>query len=130
MLGKYSHLGILGGAIILCPFVAPIVMAQLTPPDAASKSLYVSYPPANYQTSADRIFLIGSAPTEGKVSINQTSVPRSLKGHFASVFNLKVGKNTFDVDYKGQTKTIVVTRSAVAKIPWNPKVISPGCQVN
>ncbi|MCY7368055.1 MAG: N-acetylmuramoyl-L-alanine amidase, partial [Chamaesiphon sp.] len=115
MLGKYSQLGIVGSAIVLCPVVAPIVMAQLTRPDAASKSLYISYPPANHKTAADRIFLIGSAPTEGKVSINQTSVPRSLKGHFASVFNLKVGKNTFDVDYKGQTKTIVVTRSAIAK---------------
>jgi N-acetylmuramoyl-L-alanine amidase len=115
MLGKYSQLGILGSAIALCPFVAPIVMAQLTPPDAASKSLYVSYPPADYKTEADRVFLIGSAPSEGKVSINNKSVPRSLKGHFASVFNLKVGKNSFDIDYKGQTKTIVVTRSAAAK---------------
>jgi N-acetylmuramoyl-L-alanine amidase len=120
MLGKYSQLGIVGSAIVLCPVVAPIVMAQLTPPDAASKSLYISYPPADYKTAADRIFLIGSAPSEGKVSINQTSVPRSLKGHFASVFNLKVGKNTFDVDYKGQTKTIVVTRSAIAKTDAPP----------
>jgi N-acetylmuramoyl-L-alanine amidase len=120
MLGKYSQLGIVGSAIVLCPFVAPIVMAQLTPPDAASKSLYVSYPPADYKTEADRVFLIGSAPSEGKVSINNNSVPRSLKGHFASVFNLKVGKNSFEVDYKGQTKTIVVTRSAVAK-PNAPK---------
>jgi N-acetylmuramoyl-L-alanine amidase len=125
MLGKYSQLGIVGSAIVLCPFVAPIVMAQLTPPDAASKSLYVSYPPADYKTAADRIFLIGSAPSEGKVSINQTSVPRSLKGHFASVFNLKVGKNTFDVDYKGQTKTIVVTRSAIAKTDAPPGNFTP-----
>jgi N-acetylmuramoyl-L-alanine amidase len=125
MLGKYSQLGIVGSAIVLCPFVAPIVMAQLTPPDAASKSLYVSYPPADYKTAADRIFLIGSAPSEGKVSINQTSVPRSLKGHFASVFNLKVGKNIFDVDYKGQTKTIVVTRSAIAKTDAPPGNFTP-----
>jgi N-acetylmuramoyl-L-alanine amidase len=130
MLGKYSQLGILGGAIALCPIVAPIVMAQLATPDATSKSLYVSYPPANHQTSADRIFLIGSAPSEGSVSINSKSVPRSLKGHFASVFNLKVGKNSFEVDYKGQTKTIVVTRSAAAKADtpndnFDPKSLEP-----
>jgi N-acetylmuramoyl-L-alanine amidase len=111
MLGKYSYLGILGSAIFLSPFVTPMVMAQMAAPSATSKSLYVSYPPADYQTAADRIFLIGSAPSEGKVSINNKSVPRSEKGHFASVFNLKVGKNSFEVDYKGQTKTIVVTRS-------------------
>jgi N-acetylmuramoyl-L-alanine amidase len=130
MLGKYSQLGILGGAIFLCPIVAPIVMAQLATPAATSKSLYVSYPPANHQTSADRIFLIGSAPSEGSVSINSKSVPRSLKGHFASVFNLKVGKNSFEVDYKGQTKTIVVTRSAAAKADtpkdnFDPKSLEP-----
>jgi N-acetylmuramoyl-L-alanine amidase len=130
MLGKYSQLGILGGAIALCPIVAQVVMAQLTPTDATSKSLYVSYPPADYQTAADRVFLIGSAPSEGKVSINNKSVPRSLKGHFASVFNLKVGKNSFEVDYKGQTKTIVVTRSAVAKTDapkdnFDPKSLEP-----
>jgi N-acetylmuramoyl-L-alanine amidase len=115
MLGKYSHLGILGSAMVLCPVVVPMVVAQLVPPISTSQSLYVSYPPANYQTAADRIFLIGSAPSEGSVSINNKSVPRSEKGHFASVFNLKVGKNSFEVDYKGQNKTIVVTRSAPAK---------------
>jgi N-acetylmuramoyl-L-alanine amidase len=122
MLGKYSHLGILGGAIVTTAIVAPLVAAQLiTPPPAdTSKALYVSYPPAEYQTAADRIFLIGSAPTAGKVSINSKPVPRSQKGHFASVFNLKVGKNTFEVDYKGQSKTIVVTRtSATATKPTN-----------
>jgi N-acetylmuramoyl-L-alanine amidase len=111
MLGKYSHLGILGGMTISCLVAAPLTRAQL----AASKSLYVSYPPADYQTAADRVFVIGSAPSEGKVSINKTPIPRSQKGHFASVFNLKVGKNTFDINYQGQSKTIVVTRAAATK---------------
>jgi N-acetylmuramoyl-L-alanine amidase len=115
MLGKYSYLGILGGAIILAPMVTPLVVAQLAPPIATSKSLYISYPPANYKTASDRIFLIGSAPSEGQVSINSKFVPRSQQGHFAPVFNLKVGKNTFEIDYQGQTKTITVTRSAIAK---------------
>ena len=110
MLGKYSHLGILGGVVISVA-VTPLVVAQILTP-----KLYVSYPPADYQTASDRIFLIGSAPSEGKVSVNKKPVPRSQRGHFASVFNLKVGKNTFEIDYKGQSKTIVVTRSAAANI--------------
>ena len=115
MLGKYSHLGILGGAIVSCAIAIPVVTAQLaSPQQATSKSLYVSYPPADYQTAAERIFLIGSAPSVGKVSVNNKPVPRSQQGHFAPVFDLKVGKNTFEVNYQGQSKTIVVTRSAAA----------------
>jgi N-acetylmuramoyl-L-alanine amidase len=107
MFGKYSQLGILGGVTIALVAAAPTL---------ASESLYVSYPPADYQTAADRIFLIGSAPTPGQVTIDRQPVPRSQKGHFAVTYNLKVGKNTFEVDYKGQTKKIVVTRSATPTV--------------
>jgi N-acetylmuramoyl-L-alanine amidase len=110
MFGKYAYLGIFGGIAISAMTVAPLVRAQIP-----TSKLYISYPPANYQTTADRIFLIGSAPTEGKVSVNNKFVPRSGQGHFASVYDLKVGKNTFEIDYKGQSKTIVVTRSASSK---------------
>ncbi len=106
MFGKYSHLGISSSLPIVCLLAAPI---------AAESSLYISYPPADYQTATDKIFVIGSAPSEGEVSINNKPVPRSKKGHFASVFNLKVGKNTFEIDYKNQHKAIVVTRSTAAK---------------
>jgi N-acetylmuramoyl-L-alanine amidase len=106
MFGKYSLLGIVGSIPIACLMIAPL---------AAEGSLYISYPPADYQTATDRIFVIGSAPSEGYVSINNKPVPRSKKGHFASVFNLKVGKNTFEIDYKNQHKAIVVTRAASAK---------------
>lgn len=105
MFGKHSQLGILGGITIACLAAAPLIAAE---------SLYVSYPPADYQTAADRIFVIGSAPSDGQVSIDNKPVPRSQKGHFASVFNLKVGKNTFNINYKGQNKIIVVTRSSGA----------------
>ncbi len=103
MFGKYSQLGLfLGGITIALVMPTPIVASEL---------LYISYPPATYQTSSDRIFLIGSAPTSGQVTIDRKPVPRSPKGHFAAVFNLKVGKNTFAVNYKGQSKTITVTRA-------------------
>ncbi len=106
MFGNYSHLGILGGMTIA---------ALVATPTVALDSLYVSYPPADYQTTSDRIFLIGSAPSEGQVSINNKPIPRSQKGHFASVFNLTVGKNTFNIKYKGENKQIVVTRSTGTK---------------
>ena len=117
MLGKYSQLGLLGGIAIVCVMPSRI---------AASESLYISYPPAVYQTSSDRIFLIGSAPTGGDVTIDQKPIPRSQKGHFAAVFNLKVGKNTFEVNYKGQTKTIKVTRSPGAVPPTAKDNFVPG----
>jgi N-acetylmuramoyl-L-alanine amidase len=107
MFGKYSQLGILGGMTISLVAAAPTLASEL---------LYVSYPPADYQTASDRIFLIGSAPTVGQVTIDSKPVPRSQKGHFAVTYNLKVGKNTFEVDYKGQTKKIVVTRSATPAV--------------
>ncbi len=107
MLGKHSHLGIFLSSI-------PIACLMATPLTAEG-TLYISYPPADYQTSTDRIFVIGSAPSEGYVSINNKPVPRSKKGHFASIFDLKVGKNRFEIDYKNQHKALVITRTATVK---------------
>jgi N-acetylmuramoyl-L-alanine amidase len=110
MFGKYSHLGILGGIAVSCLIAAPSIAAE---------SLYVSYPPANYQTESDRIFLIGSAPNDGQVSINKNPIVRSPKGHFASSFDLKQGKNIFEIKYKGETKIVTVTRSTTDTAPKN-----------
>ncbi len=110
MFGKYSHLGILGSIAASCLIAAPSIAAE---------SLYVSYPPADYKTESDRIFLIGSAPNDGQVSINKSPIVRSPKGHFASSFELKVGKNTFEIKYKGETKVLTVTRSAGDAAPKN-----------
>ncbi len=106
MFGKYSHLGILGGIVVSCLIAAPSIAAE---------SLYVSYPPANYQTESDRIFLIGSAPNDAQILINKNPIVRSPKGHFASSFDLKQGKNIFEIKYKGETKIVTVTRSATDK---------------
>jgi N-acetylmuramoyl-L-alanine amidase len=121
MFGKYSHLGILSSIPLACLMAAPL---------AAEGTLYISYPPANHQTSSERIFLIGSAPSEGNVSINNKPVPRSKKGHFASMFDLKVGKNRFEIDYKNQRKELIITRkaSAVSEAPKNnfvPNSLAP-----
>jgi N-acetylmuramoyl-L-alanine amidase len=102
MLGKYSigSLGILAAVAIASPILAD------------GKGLTVSYPPTTHKTDAEQIFAIGSAPTTGEVKINEQVVPRSPNGHFASVLPLKIGKNTISIEYKGQTKTLTVTRTA------------------
>jgi N-acetylmuramoyl-L-alanine amidase len=110
MFRKYSHLGILGSIAVGCLIAAPSIAAE---------ALYVSYPPVNHQTGSDRIFLIGSAPSDGQVSINKNPVARSPKGHFASSYDLKVGKNTFELKYKDETKIITVTRKSANIPPQN-----------
>jgi len=78
----------------------------------AAQSLSVSYPPANYQTLSDRIFLIGTAPPAGTVSVNGQSIVRNASGHFAPSFPLQVGTNRFTLRYGQQTVTVTVTRIA------------------
>lgn len=106
MFGKYSDLAILLGSMS--------IVSTIAAPITAEGSLYISFPPADYQTTADRIFVMGTAPSDGAVSINNQPISRSPKGHFSSLFNLKVGKNTFNINYKGQLKTLVITRKAAA----------------
>lgn len=88
-----------------------------TAPVHAAQSLYVSYPPPNHQTVADRIFLIGTAPSGGTVLVNGQAIVRNTTGHFAPSFPLQVGTNRFDVRYGKQTVTLTVTRLAATAEP-------------
>jgi N-acetylmuramoyl-L-alanine amidase len=65
----------------------------ITYPAWAEQPLYISYPPANHQTTASRIFFIGTAPAAGDVLVNGTRIARSEAGHFAPSFPLQVGVN-------------------------------------
>lgn len=76
----------------------------------ARESLFLSYPPPTHQTSAARIFLIGSAPPEGEVSINGQPIRRSPAGYFAPSFPLQLGENRFTVRYGSQEIQVAVTR--------------------
>ncbi|MGM3307434.1 N-acetylmuramoyl-L-alanine amidase [Anabaena sp. WFMT] len=76
----------------------------------AQPSLLVVYPPANHQTSTEKIFFIGTAPADGQVLINGTPVNRSKAGHFAPSFPLQLGENIFKVRYQNQEREIKVTR--------------------
>ena len=92
------------GLIILNSFTVPTVAW------AQESTLKVVYPPANHQTTTERIFLLGTAPPEGKVLINNQPIQRSQSGHFAPSFPLEVGENLFTVTYENQQLQIQVTR--------------------
>ncbi len=82
---------------------------------ADSTALYVAYPPKGHKTTAAKIFLIGTAPMAGQVTVNGTVVARSPGGHFAPSFPLQVGENLFTLRYQrsepgDQPLTIRVTR--------------------
>ncbi len=76
----------------------------------ANQPLTVVYPPDGHETSAAQIFLIGTAPGEGDVQINDRAIARSPAGHFAPSFPLQMGDNVFTVRYQGQTVTLHVSR--------------------
>ncbi|MEG4445375.1 N-acetylmuramoyl-L-alanine amidase [Microcoleus sp. AT9_B5] len=98
----------------------------------AAQPLFVAYPPANHKTTADRIFLIGTAPPPGQVSVNGNQISRTASGHFAPTFPLQLGENVFTLRYENQEVKIKVTREsnqpeapvglAFAKDSLTPKV--------
>src|SRR4028118_2277254 len=98
----------------------------------AAQPLFVAYPPANHKTTADRIFLIGTAPPPGQVSVNGNQISRTAAGHFAPTFPLQLGENVFTLRYENQEVKIKVTRQsnqpevpvglAFAKDSLTPKV--------
>lgn len=79
-------------------------------PAWAEQSLYVAYPPTNHQTTSDRIFLIGSAPSTGDVLVNGNPIPRSKAGNFAPSLPLQLGENSFTLRYGNQQIQIKITR--------------------
>ncbi|WP_132867324.1 N-acetylmuramoyl-L-alanine amidase [Scytonema millei] len=86
-------------------------------PVGAKQPLAVVYPPANHQTVADRIFLVGTAPPSGKVLVNGKPIERSRAGHFAPSFPLQVGDNTFTLQYQNQQVQLKVQRQDTTPVP-------------
>ncbi len=89
----------------------------LASPVVAEQPLFVAYPPANHQTTADRIFLVGTGSPDGEVLVNGNVIARSNSGHFAPSFPLQLGVNEFTLRYHNQQINIKVTR-----IDTKPKV--------
>lgn len=79
-------------------------------PVSANQSLYIAYPSPNHQTTANKIFLLGTASPTGEVFINGQKINRSQDGHFAPSFPLQIGENIFTIRYQNQELKIKVTR--------------------
>ncbi len=90
-----------------------------SPTLAQEQSLNIVFPPANYKTSAEKIFFLGTAPPNGQVFINGKLLTRSKAGHFAPNLPLQLGENLFAVRYQNQERQIKVTR--ISSLPETPK---------
>jgi len=90
--------------ILSCFLTSSVALAEPTP------SLKVVYPPTNHQTSAEKIFFIGTAPPNGQVLINGKPINRSRSGNFAPSFPLKLGENIFTIRHQNQVLEMKVNR--------------------
>ncbi|GAB4374639.1 MAG: N-acetylmuramoyl-L-alanine amidase [Elainellaceae cyanobacterium] len=77
---------------------------------ADDRALFIAYPPDGHETVSSQIFIIGSAPADGTVTINGEPVDRSQTGNFAPSLPLTLGENQFTVQYQDQEWTIRVNR--------------------
>lgn len=87
-----------------------VCMTLVAHPALAEQPLFLAYPPANHETTSDRIFLIGTAPLQGDVLVNGRAIARSAAGHFAPSFPLNLGENSFTLRYGNQELTLKVIR--------------------
>ncbi|MGE5656789.1 MAG: N-acetylmuramoyl-L-alanine amidase [Actinomycetota bacterium] len=95
----------------LLGFIVLGMMVAIASVAVADQPLFVAYPPRQHETTADRIFLIGTAPSQGQVFVNGKLIEnRSPAGHFAPSFPLQVGENTFTLRYENQEVNLKVTR--------------------
>ena len=107
----------------------PSIAQELPNASDPSPALTLVYPPPGHETTAHQIFLIGTAPPRGTVTINGQSVHRSPAGHFAPSFPLSLGSNSFTLRYEApghppQTLEMQVVR--VAATPALPTGVTFG----
>lgn len=101
---------------------------------AEESPLMLVYPPDGHETTAAQIFLIGSAPSEGVVLVNDRPIPRSTAGHFAPSFPLELGENRFTLRYGDRVMELtVVRRSPVPALPdglgFGPNSLEPSADI-
>jgi len=87
------------------------VLTQAVPARAA-EMLHLVYPPDGHATSAAQIFLIGTAPPTGAVTVNGQAIARSPAGHFAPSFPLRLGVNRFELRFGAEVRLLTVTRTS------------------
>jgi N-acetylmuramoyl-L-alanine amidase len=90
------QIGLFWAGILISLLLATAINAQnFIPPT----QLHLTYPPLQHTTTSDRIFFIGTAPLDGKVSINDKPIERTNAGHFAPTLPLQFGENNFELKY-------------------------------
>lgn len=109
------------GAIALA--VSTGLTVGLTAMARADSPLTVVYPPAEHETTAEQIFLIGTAAPDAPVTVNGEPLDnRSPAGHFAPSFPLQMGENRFVVQQGDETLELRVTR--VSPLPPMPEGVA------
>jgi N-acetylmuramoyl-L-alanine amidase len=95
-------------------WIGGIILSGLVATAAQAQDLRVVYPPANHETTAKQIFLLGTAPPEGMVLVNGVAIARNKSGHFAPSFPLRLGENLFQLQHQGKEVKVVVKRNPTA----------------
>jgi len=98
---------------LILPFLCTLLLVSSNPV-AAQQKLFLAYPPNNHETTTSKIFLIGTAPKGGDVTVNGKPISRNAAGHFAPSFPLRLGANPFTVRYGNQELRLLVTRTSTA----------------
>jgi N-acetylmuramoyl-L-alanine amidase len=106
-MNQFGQFGIGIGVGLVSVMAASVAHAQT--------SLSVVYPPNDHTTTADRIFLIGTAPSDGNVTVNGETIERSPAGHFAPSIPLDLGSNTVTLRHGDNTLTLTINR--VSAVP-------------
>ena len=92
-------------------FILGTFSLSLHCPVALAQSLKVVYPPVNHQTISESIFIIGSAPASGNVSVNGKQIKRSPQGNFAPTIPLSLGENEIVIRYgKEEIKRTIIRK--------------------
>jgi N-acetylmuramoyl-L-alanine amidase len=104
---QFLGLAALTDILLIGGMVTSILPAQ------AKSPLSIVYPPPEHQTVAEKIFFIGSAPSNKPVFINGKAIKnRSNLGHFAPSLPLKIGENVFKIRYENEEIKIKITRNS------------------
>ncbi|MGJ3247669.1 MAG: N-acetylmuramoyl-L-alanine amidase [Elainellaceae cyanobacterium] len=100
------------GLRILSAGIGVVCMVGLGAIARADQPLFVAYPPDGHDTTSDQIFLIGTAPPEGEVTVNGQPIERSPAGHFAPSVPLELGENVITLRYGDHDLQLRVTRQS------------------
>jgi N-acetylmuramoyl-L-alanine amidase len=91
--------------------------SPVIPPPPPPTELFIAHPPPNYETKAERVFFLGSAPATGDVTINDRRIDRTAAGNFTPVLPLQPGMNVFRMRYGSQEKVFNIKRIVDNPLP-------------